>query len=299
MKKMAPPSKMSKATSKAKKKVAPLNEDIKAKVAAVFRRFDSNGDGLISRDELVRVMRTIGANRLDLADIERVILAADVNRDGVIDYDEFIGWAFARGGDQRLLLRDPWGAYAAPMCAESLDECSLTVEKFPGTGQRPQLHFHGCPDAFLGRWTIVLRNEWKDESPSYEMSSMCQPGAHLQDRFDKVECDYEVACMHASDTAHEPSELGPRPHPELSEDEWVCFRQVVVPFVRACDKAYFTAGEPEGVGWEEVPGVMNPDAMLTATVSYTPDEKGESVSAPIILSDAVKRDIFTALRLIG
>eukprot|EP00928_Gymnodinium_smaydae_P053942 TRINITY_DN3780_c0_g5_i1.p1 TRINITY_DN3780_c0_g5~~TRINITY_DN3780_c0_g5_i1.p1 ORF type:complete len:474 (-),score=78.58 TRINITY_DN3780_c0_g5_i1:66-1451(-) len=60
-------------------------------IAEVFRQFDADGSGTITRDELVHVMRDLCGD-LPKADIDRIMDEVDTNGDGEIDYDEFAAW---------------------------------------------------------------------------------------------------------------------------------------------------------------------------------------------------------------
>merc|ERR1711920_527907 len=54
-----------------------------------FRTWDVNGDGVISNEELRKVLCTLGMSE---AKVAIVFSSADVNKDGKIDYNEFVGW---------------------------------------------------------------------------------------------------------------------------------------------------------------------------------------------------------------
>ncbi|KAI6656720.1 calmodulin-like protein 12 [Oopsacas minuta] len=53
-----------------------------------FKCFDKNGDGHISHAELKEVMKSMG-QEMDDSQIEQMIIAADTNSDGEIDFEEF------------------------------------------------------------------------------------------------------------------------------------------------------------------------------------------------------------------
>ena len=55
-------------------------------VAEAFRRFDVDGDGVLTVDELRQGMISLGEDMTD-EEIEDMMRAADVNGDGVIDYN--------------------------------------------------------------------------------------------------------------------------------------------------------------------------------------------------------------------
>jgi len=57
-----------------------------------FRRFDQNGDGVISRQELARVFKGLDPDAWTDERIDKLMDAADGNSDGTINYEEFVAW---------------------------------------------------------------------------------------------------------------------------------------------------------------------------------------------------------------
>ena len=51
--------------------------------------FDKDGNGKISKEELKLVMKNLGENLTD-DEISEMILEADDNGDGAVDYEEFV-----------------------------------------------------------------------------------------------------------------------------------------------------------------------------------------------------------------
>jgi len=86
----------------------------------IFRRFDRNGDGLISRSELSCVFEGIAPGEFDSADIDSMLCAADADRDGRIRYDEFVRWVMTGGDVGATLLRSSAGPAAFERWALSL-----------------------------------------------------------------------------------------------------------------------------------------------------------------------------------
>jgi calmodulin len=60
-------------------------EDIKA----AFRVFDKDGDGKITTAELTHIMKNLG-EPLTQEEVDEMIAQADTNKDGIIDYAEFV-----------------------------------------------------------------------------------------------------------------------------------------------------------------------------------------------------------------
>ncbi|KAK3611555.1 hypothetical protein CHS0354_016488 [Potamilus streckersoni] len=54
-----------------------------------FKRFDKDGDGHITRDEIRLVFQESGVE-LDDAALEDLVKVADTNNDGIISYEEFV-----------------------------------------------------------------------------------------------------------------------------------------------------------------------------------------------------------------
>ena len=56
---------------------------------AAFKMFDMNGDGLITKEELMQVMKTMG-DKVSEKDATQMIKDVDVDKDGKVNYQEFI-----------------------------------------------------------------------------------------------------------------------------------------------------------------------------------------------------------------
>jgi len=66
-----------------------------SKVKSVFRQFDADGSGTISRQELSRLLTKLGS--FSPAEINRIMDEVDRNGDGEIQYEEFLDWITAPG----------------------------------------------------------------------------------------------------------------------------------------------------------------------------------------------------------
>ncbi|KAL8567398.1 hypothetical protein ACOMHN_001786 [Nucella lapillus] len=73
--------------------LAPAQEQKKDMLCA-FQIFDYNGDGLIDAKELKRVMTTTG-EKLSDEEVDQMISVADIDKDGRINYIEFVNFIFS------------------------------------------------------------------------------------------------------------------------------------------------------------------------------------------------------------
>jgi len=62
--------------------------DVVVNLQKAFKEFDANGDGFISREELRYAMTRLGESLSD-KELDEMVDAADVNKDGKINYAEF------------------------------------------------------------------------------------------------------------------------------------------------------------------------------------------------------------------
>mmetsp|Transcript_30111 Transcript_30111/g.65709 ORF Transcript_30111/g.65709 Transcript_30111/m.65709 type:complete len:409 (-) Transcript_30111:162-1388(-) len=68
-------------------------EDIEDKMVATFKAWDKDGNGTISIAELEEVLTKLGAN-LSSEDINKLMAEGDTNKDGQLDFKEFVSWLF-------------------------------------------------------------------------------------------------------------------------------------------------------------------------------------------------------------
>lgn len=65
------------------------DEDSEEEIRETFRVFDKDGNGFVSPAELRHVLGNIG-EKLSDEEIDEMILEADVDGDGAINYEEFV-----------------------------------------------------------------------------------------------------------------------------------------------------------------------------------------------------------------
>lgn len=73
-------------------------DDMEQTLRQAFRVFDRDGNGYISVDELRYVVTTFG-EILTEQEAEELIAMFDTNRDGKLEYEEFVSWAKASLAD--------------------------------------------------------------------------------------------------------------------------------------------------------------------------------------------------------
>lgn len=67
-----------------------IPEDQITQLREVFTKFDKNGDGKLSIDELKEGIENVPDCQLSIGDVDKILDVMDSNRNGVIDYTEFI-----------------------------------------------------------------------------------------------------------------------------------------------------------------------------------------------------------------
>ncbi|KAK4804174.1 hypothetical protein SAY86_003991 [Trapa natans] len=75
----------------------------------VFEKYDKNGDGKISSEELREALNSIGPGAATSDETDLMISELDKNGDGHIDFDEFMEFFAGCGGDETL--RDAFDYY--------------------------------------------------------------------------------------------------------------------------------------------------------------------------------------------
>jgi calcium-dependent protein kinase len=67
------------------------NKEEKAKLTEIFKSFDKNHDGILSKDELIQgYAQLYGSADRALIEVELILQRVDINGNGTIDYSEFL-----------------------------------------------------------------------------------------------------------------------------------------------------------------------------------------------------------------
>lgn len=67
-----------------------LTKAEKENLARIFKAIDKNGDGKLSKDEILEGYEQYFGKNLDKHDIERMFDSVDIDKSGFIDYSEFV-----------------------------------------------------------------------------------------------------------------------------------------------------------------------------------------------------------------
>lgn len=79
----------------------PSTSTKRAGLVAMFERLDTQGDGKVTHNELLRVFEDVG--HCKHSSVDELMKEADTNNDGAIDYDEFSAWLFAPSSNKELV----------------------------------------------------------------------------------------------------------------------------------------------------------------------------------------------------
>eukprot|EP00747_Dinoflagellata_sp_TGD_P024978 gnl/TRDRNA2_/TRDRNA2_130927_c0_seq1.p1 gnl/TRDRNA2_/TRDRNA2_130927_c0~~gnl/TRDRNA2_/TRDRNA2_130927_c0_seq1.p1 ORF type:complete len:854 (-),score=169.08 gnl/TRDRNA2_/TRDRNA2_130927_c0_seq1:7-2529(-) len=86
-----------------------------------FAQFDRNGDGVIDRNELGQVLRHLDSAHWSPESVDRLLAAADCNKDGKIQFDEFVQWIFGGNEQESLAVKSDKMIQSAQQAADAED----------------------------------------------------------------------------------------------------------------------------------------------------------------------------------
>mmetsp|Transcript_65916 Transcript_65916/g.141065 ORF Transcript_65916/g.141065 Transcript_65916/m.141065 type:complete len:305 (-) Transcript_65916:84-998(-) len=68
------------------------SDAVSGKIKTIFQRYDTDGNGTISKEELQQVIQKLG--KFSGGDIDAIFAQMDTNKDGMVQYQEFVDWVF-------------------------------------------------------------------------------------------------------------------------------------------------------------------------------------------------------------
>lgn len=80
-----------------------LSKAEKENLAKIFKAIDKNGDGKLSKEEIMDGYDAFFGKTLDKNDIEKMFDAVDIDKSGYIDYSEFV---IAAMNEKQLLTNE-------------------------------------------------------------------------------------------------------------------------------------------------------------------------------------------------
>jgi len=102
-------------------------------IVALFKQNDTNGDGTIDEAELLGVMTGIGFSE---EDCKTMFASADMNKDGVINYEEFVAWVFSNDTEEKPAAEEesaaPYMKAAFELMAKSIIEMQSVMQEEGG-----------------------------------------------------------------------------------------------------------------------------------------------------------------------
>ncbi len=80
-----------------------MTKDEKKNLATIFKAIDKNGDGKLSKEEILDGYESFFGKNLEKSDIEKMFDSVDLDKSGYIDYSEFV---IASMNEKQLLTNE-------------------------------------------------------------------------------------------------------------------------------------------------------------------------------------------------
>lgn len=189
---------------------------------ATFKRWDTDGSGAITKDELFAIFKALDPSFMDI-ELDEMMAEADVNKDGKIDVNEFIDWCTGGAGGEGVEI--PMGV----LWEEKLEQCRRdALRQFSGWSFKVKKHFDNLKerlsaDAFQNVVNMYMAGEDdnKDGLISFEeIADVIEPifeALHQNDRKFKQTKKVDEKQIRAAFDAHDTEEAGKG---KLGKDEF-------------------------------------------------------------------------------
>ena len=139
-------------------------------VLDAFKKFDTDGNGSISREELVAVLKTLDSEGWDDNSVDHLLASADADGDGALQIEEFVRWVFAE--DASKFGTSSLGNSSLTILIDGCSRDDLSgeyVQQDEFYGHRP-VFFNADKGKYLfynlkqARWQIFVRTSWKSSA---------------------------------------------------------------------------------------------------------------------------------------
>lgn len=108
---------------------------------ATFKKWDADGSGTISKDELFAVFKALDPSFMTI-ELDEIMSEADVNRDGQIDVDEFITWLSGGKGQGGENMGPTMSIFQGEIWEQKLMQSkSEAIKEYPKRRKKIEEHF--------------------------------------------------------------------------------------------------------------------------------------------------------------
>eukprot|EP00930_Biecheleria_cincta_P001779 TRINITY_DN102879_c0_g1_i1.p1 TRINITY_DN102879_c0_g1~~TRINITY_DN102879_c0_g1_i1.p1 ORF type:complete len:754 (+),score=103.33 TRINITY_DN102879_c0_g1_i1:38-2263(+) len=115
-------------------------------VIRVFRAFDVDQDGVISREELMFLLEAVCKHSMTQDETDIIIQAADANEDGMIQYEEFVSWISEGSGVAADIAQI--GESLSQTCPPGLNPCRYGATCFNKEPSHRKKFWHPVPEDY-------------------------------------------------------------------------------------------------------------------------------------------------------
>lgn len=191
------------------------------RVLSIFKTFDLDGDGSIEIHELETLLQSLGWGDEDMQEFVKV---ADMNKDGMVQYGEFVGWLYGGRDSSKM---EAAAKSLAKTCPENMTACRFGAGCYNRRAQHRMMYWH--PSDLKGK--DFRKEACRYGSGCYRRSSgHMQRYAHPGDRnYRKGLVRFDQGCKPTFETLlqifnyYDPNESGHLAKDEFAETfEFVC-----------------------------------------------------------------------------